>query len=89
MNLQGSARDVLGIGVTEPLKCAVYGFIVFLAIILIWVGGSMSFSHAVDPNSTSTAKVAFGHGGIVLLTGLAIVSGVHAAREGYIKVPGL
>jgi hypothetical protein len=85
LNVQGHARSALGIGIEESLRCTVYGIIVLLAIILIWVGCSLIVSHVfVD---TNTKRVAYGHGGIVLLVGLTIVGAVHAAREGYLPSP--
>lgn len=77
--IQGTFRDTSSLALGIPtVPHLIVGSIVFLCIILIWVGASMAVSQMVA--SDSTPNIAYGRGGLVLLTGLIGLTAVHYYR---------
>jgi hypothetical protein len=78
-NTIGALNTVLytNLGIPTPEKI-ILGFIVFVAVILLWIGSSMILGELVSP---SNREVNFGRGGICAVVGLSMMLGVNIYRS--------
>lgn len=61
------------------IACLKLGFLIFVAILLIWIGGSMIISHIVGDKSTRSDSL--GGGGTTALIGLLLLGAVQYIKS--------
>lgn len=73
--IQDAGSTALGL---PTLTHLIFGFIVFIAVILVWIGTSMVLSQLIVGNTSP--RSGYGSGGMMAVIGLIAIGSIHLYR---------